>query len=46
MGLNVKGVDAKKQFYNALKDVSEPEAKRKAIGKTFIEVFDQEAHLV
>ncbi|MGD0712204.1 MAG: glutamine-hydrolyzing GMP synthase [Bacteroidales bacterium] len=46
MGLNVKGVDAKKQFYKALKDVSEPEAKRKAIGKTFIEVFDQEAHLV
>jgi len=46
MGLNVKGVDAKKQFYKALKDVSEPEAKRKAIGKTFIEVFDQEAHFV
>jgi GMP synthase (glutamine-hydrolysing) len=46
MGLNVKGVDAKKQFYKALKDVSEPEAKRKAIGKAFIEIFDQEARLV
>lgn len=43
MGLNVKGVDAKERFYAALKGVSEPEAKRKAIGKTFIEVFDDEA---
>ncbi len=46
MGLNVKGVDAKQQFYKALTGVSDPEGKRKAIGKTFIEVFDQEAHLV
>lgn len=46
MGLNVKGVDAKQKFYAALKGVSEPEQKRKAIGKTFIEVFDHEAHLV
>lgn len=44
MGLNIKGVDAKQQFYAALKGLSEPEAKRKAIGKTFIDVFDQEAH--
>ncbi|MBI4930096.1 MAG: glutamine-hydrolyzing GMP synthase [Bacteroidetes bacterium] len=43
MGLNVKGVDAKKFFYKALKGKKEPEAKRKAIGKTFIEVFDKEA---
>jgi GMP synthase (glutamine-hydrolysing) len=44
MGLNIKGVDAKDKFYTALKNLSEPEAKRKAIGKTFIEVFDEEAH--
>jgi len=46
MGLNVKGVDAKQLFYTALKGLSEPEAKRKAIGKTFIEVFDIEAHKI
>lgn len=44
MGLNVKGVDAKERFYSALKGLSNPEDKRKAIGKTFIEVFDDEAH--
>ena len=44
MGLNIKGVDAKDKFYVALKNLSEPEAKRKAIGRTFIEVFDEEAH--
>jgi GMP synthase (glutamine-hydrolysing) len=46
MGLNIKGVDAKEKFYSALKGLSEPEAKRKAIGKTFIEVFDVEAHRI
>ncbi|HEX8546054.1 MAG TPA: glutamine-hydrolyzing GMP synthase [Cytophagaceae bacterium] len=46
MGLNVKGVDAKQQFYTALKDLTDPEAKRKAIGKTFIEIFDEEAHKI
>jgi len=46
LGLNVKGVDAKEQFYKALEGLSDPEAKRKAIGRTFIEVFDQEAHLL
>ncbi|MDQ1086196.1 glutamine-hydrolyzing GMP synthase [Siphonobacter sp. SORGH_AS_1065] len=46
MGLNIKGVQAKDQFYNALEGLSDPEAKRKAIGRTFIEVFDQEAHLL
>lgn len=46
MGLNVKGVDAKEQFYNALKGLEDPEAKRKAIGRTFIDVFDQEAHKI
>jgi GMP synthase (glutamine-hydrolysing) len=44
MGLNIKGVDAREQFYDALKGLTDPEAKRKAIGKTFIDVFDVEAH--
>lgn len=44
LNLNVKGVDASEQFYKALEGISEPEAKRKAIGRVFIEVFDQEAH--
>jgi GMP synthase (glutamine-hydrolysing) len=46
MGLNVIGVDAKEQFYTALKGLSDPEQKRKAIGRVFIEVFDQEAHKI
>lgn len=46
MGLNIKGVDSKERFYKALAGLSEPEAKRKAIGRTFIEVFDEEAHLI
>ena len=46
LGLNVKGVSAADKFYTALKNVSDPELKRKAIGKTFIEVFDEEAHLI
>lgn len=41
LGLNVKGVRAADQFYTALKGLDEPEAKRKAIGKTFIDVFKQ-----
>jgi GMP synthase (glutamine-hydrolysing) len=44
MGLNVKGVNASSRFMAALKGISEPEAKRKAIGRVFIEVFDDEAH--
>lgn len=43
MGLNVIGVDASQLFYNNLAGVTEPEAKRKSIGKNFIEVFDAEA---
>lgn len=43
MGLNVKGVDASKQFYKALEGLTDPEDKRKAIGRVFIEVFDAEA---
>ncbi len=46
MGLNVKGVDATARFMEALKDESDPEKKRKAIGRTFIEVFDDEATAV
>ena len=41
--LNVRGVDASEEFYAVLKDVSDPEAKRKAIGGKFIDVFDAEA---
>ena len=43
MGLNVKGVDAADRFMKVLKDKSDPEQKRKAIGGTFIDVFDQQA---
>ncbi len=46
MGLNIKGVDAKEKFYSALKGLTDPEQKRKAIGKTFIDVFDEEAHRI
>ena len=46
MGLNVKGVDAKQRFYDTLKNVSDPETKRKAIGKAFVDVFDDESKLV
>ncbi|EHQ25639.1 glutamine-hydrolyzing GMP synthase [Mucilaginibacter paludis] len=46
MGLNVKGVDAKQRFYDALNGLSDPELKRKAIGRVFIEVFDDEAHRI
>ncbi|MDN3668311.1 glutamine-hydrolyzing GMP synthase [Echinicola jeungdonensis] len=46
MGLNVIGVDSKQRFYDALLGLSDPEEKRKAIGKTFIEVFDDEAHKI
>jgi GMP synthase (glutamine-hydrolysing) len=41
--LNVRGIDAKSQFYQALQGLSDPELKRKAIGKLFIDVFQKEA---
>tara|TARA_R110002049_G_scaffold202381_3_gene372918 strand:+ start:4651 stop:6186 length:1536 start_codon:yes stop_codon:yes gene_type:complete len=44
MGLNVKGVDASDKFLDALAGIEDPELKRKAIGNSFIEVFDDEAH--
>lgn len=46
IGLNVRGVDAKELFYDALAGKSDPEEKRKAIGKSFIDVFQQEAKKV
>lgn len=46
MGLNVKGVRAADLFYKELEGLSDPEQKRKAIGKVFIDVFDQESHKV
>lgn len=44
LGLQVIGVDAKARFYQALHGLSKPEDKRKAIGRSFIEVFEQKAH--
>ena len=46
MGLNVKGVDASARFLEALKGLEDPELKRKAIGRVFIEVFDDEAQMI
>lgn len=46
MGLNVKGVDASARFLDALAELSDPELKRKAIGRVFIEVFDDESHQI
>jgi GMP synthase (glutamine-hydrolysing) len=43
MGLNVKGVDASDQFLKALAGETDPESKRKIIGNTFIDVFDDES---
>ncbi|WP_277631859.1 glutamine-hydrolyzing GMP synthase [Avrilella dinanensis] len=43
MGLNVKGVDASDRFLDALAGVDDPEAKRKIIGRVFVEVFDDES---
>ena len=43
LGLNVIGVDARDKFIDDLEGISDPEEKRKSIGKNFIEVFDQEA---
>lgn len=46
LGLNVIGVNARDYFYRLLKDVTEPEKKRKIIGSAFIDVFDKEAHKI
>lgn len=46
MGLNVIGVNASDKFMKVLEGVTDPEAKRKAIGRTFVEVFDEEAQKI
>ncbi len=46
LGLNVIGVDASAKFFSELAGVTDPEKKRKIIGKGFIEVFDEEAHKI
>ena len=46
LGLNVKGVCAADRFFAACKGITDPELKRKAIGKTFIDVFNEEARKV
>ena len=46
LGLNVIGVDASAKFFSELAGVTDPEKKRKIIGKGFIDVFDEEAHKV
>jgi GMP synthase (glutamine-hydrolysing) len=43
MGLNIEGLDMKERFYTALEGVSNPEEKRKIIGRLFIEVFEEES---
>lgn len=43
MGLQVKGVDAKDQFYAGLDGIEDPEQKRKIIGRIFVEVFEEES---
>lgn len=44
MGVKIIAVNAEERFLNALKDIVCPEEKRKIIGRTFIEVFDEEAN--
>lgn len=46
MGLNVKGVDAAERFYKDLAGVTDPETKRKIIGRDFVEVFNEEAQQI
>ncbi len=43
LGLNVIGVDERKRFLNDLKGLTDPEMKRKSIGRNFIEVFEEQA---
>ncbi len=46
LGLNVKGIDARQRFYNALEGKTDPEAKRKTIGGLFIDIFQEEAQKI
>jgi GMP synthase (glutamine-hydrolysing) len=43
MGLKVHGIDSKQKFYSALEGITDPEEKRKTIGRLFIEVFEEES---
>jgi GMP synthase (glutamine-hydrolysing) len=43
MGLNVVGIDAQQHFYDILRGLTDPEAKRKGIGRGFIEIFERES---
>jgi GMP synthase (glutamine-hydrolysing) len=45
MGLNIEGVDARERFYAGLAGVSDPETKRKVIGKLFIDIFEEESEM-
>ena len=46
LGLNVIGVDASEKFFHDLEGVTDPEKKRKIIGRDFVEVFNAEAHKI
>lgn len=46
LGLNTKGINARQRFYDGLKDVSDPETKRKIIGGLFIDIFQEESVLL
>lgn len=46
MGIHIVAVNAEQQFMKALRGVTCPEKKRKIIGRTFIEIFDHEAHKI
>ncbi|HEX2968529.1 MAG TPA: glutamine-hydrolyzing GMP synthase [Bacteroidales bacterium] len=46
LGLNVKGVNASDRFLDQLEGISDPEKKRKTIGRVFIDVFEEEAHRI
>jgi GMP synthase (glutamine-hydrolysing) len=46
LGLNVIGVNASDRFLDQLEGISDPETKRKIIGRVFIEVFDEQAHKI
>ena len=46
LGLNVIGGDANEKFFKDLEGITEPEQKRKIIGRNFVEVFNEEAHKI
>jgi GMP synthase (glutamine-hydrolysing) len=46
LGIPIRTVDARERFLGALAGLTEPEAKRKAIGRTFIEVFEEESQTI